>query len=72
MAKILECEMNDQDELVMRVHMPTFRRFLPETRAHVVAAQKEMLLALRSLVDAALERVPDEPQGPVKRSIKVE
>ncbi len=71
MAKLFECEMTEEDEIVMRVHMPTFRRVLPETRAHFVAAQKEMLMALRSLVDAALERVPEEPPA-VKRTIKVE
>ncbi len=69
--KLIDCEMTDEDALVVRIQMPTFRRVLPEARAHMVAARKEMLLALRSLIDAALERMPEETT-PVKRTIKVE
>ncbi len=70
-GKLFECEITEDDELVMRFHMPAFRRVLPETRSHFVAARKETLLAIRSLVDAALERMPEEPKT-VKQTITVE
>ncbi len=48
------------------------REFLPaEFRAHLKAARKEMLLAMRSLIDAAIERTEEKPKKKTTK-IKVE
>ena len=48
------------------------KEFLPEEfRAHLKASRKEMLLAMRSLVDAAIERVEEKPKKKTTK-IKVE
>ncbi len=69
--KIFECEVTDEEEVVLRLHVPAFRRFLPETRGHLLSARKEVLLAFRSLIDTALEKVGEEPES-TRRTIKVE
>lgn len=48
-----------EDEVVLRLPNPSrlLRAFLPEaTISHLYAARRERLLALRSLIDAAIER----------------
>jgi hypothetical protein len=48
------------------------KEFLPaESRAHLRASRKEMLLAMRSLIDAAIERTEEEPKKKTTK-IKVE
>jgi len=43
---------------------------LPEEfRAHLRASRKEMLLAMRSLIDAAIERVEEKPK---RKTTKIE
>ncbi|MCL5961213.1 MAG: hypothetical protein M1358_18220 [Chloroflexi bacterium] len=39
---------------VLRVNIPVLRLLPPEASRHLLAARREMLLALRSLVDADL------------------
>jgi hypothetical protein len=49
------------------------KEFLPEEfRAHLKTARKEMLLAMRSLIDAAIERVEEKPTKKKTTKIKVE
>jgi hypothetical protein len=49
------------------------KEFLPEEfRAHFRTARKEMLLAMRSLIDAAIERVEEKPTKKKTTKIKVE
>lgn len=43
-----------------------------ETRGHVVAAQKEMLLAVRSLVDEAIKCVEESEKPRTKKRTKIE
>lgn len=58
-----------KDEIVPEV----FRQHIEESRTHMKAAKKEFLMALRSLVDAALKKVEAEPEPPKKATkIKVE
>lgn len=58
--------------------MDLFNRINPanllptETRGHVVAAQKEMLLAVRSLVDEAIKCVEESEKPRAKRRTKIE
>jgi len=45
------------------------KEFLPEeSRAHLRTAHKEMLLAVRSLIDAAIERTEEKPK---KKTTKI-
>ncbi len=47
-------------------------RIFPEQfREHTRAARKEMLLAVRSLLDAAIEEMEEEPERP-KKATKIE
>jgi hypothetical protein len=51
----------------------TGKEFLPEEfRAHLRTARKEMLLAVRSLIDAAIERTEEKPTRKKTTKIKVE
>jgi hypothetical protein len=48
------------------------KEFLPaESRAHLRASRREMLLAMRSLIDAAIERTEEKPKKKTTK-IKVE
>ena len=51
----IEWEHNPGEEFVIRFKPPPGKMVPEETVTHVKAAGKEMLLALRSLIDAALE-----------------
>ena len=54
--KIFVVEHKPGEELVLRIKPP--KSWLPEsTRAHFLAAHKEGLLALRSIIDAAAESI---------------
>jgi len=45
------------------------REFLPEEfRAHLRASRKEILLSMRSLIDAAIERTEEKPR---KKTAKI-
>ena len=45
---------------------------LPEEfRQHTQAAHREMLLAMRSLLDAAIERAEEEPELKKKKAAKI-
>ena len=46
-------------------HLPT------EFRQHTQAAHREMLLAMRSLLDAAIERAEEQPEPKKKRATKI-
>ncbi len=61
--KILEVEHKPGEEYVLRFR-PHQLGWLPEeTKSHVYKARKEMLLALRSLIDRAIERVEEGEKG---------
>ena len=69
-----------QDEVVVRLPSPNrlLRAFLPEEAIkHLYAAQREQLLALRSMIDAAITRIEDAEReggnlGPRRTEITVE
>ena len=69
-----EYEYRPGDELVLRFRRPVLDLIPCEARDHLMAAQKEFLLALRSLVDAALSRMEEHERGETFRrtEIKVE
>jgi hypothetical protein len=69
-----------QDEVVVRLPNPSrlLRAFLPdEAVKHLYAAQREQLLALRSMIDAAISRIEAAEReganlGPKRTEITVE
>ena len=69
-----------QDEVVVRFPRANrlLRAFLPEEAVkHLYAAQREQLLALRSMIDAAITRIEaaeqeDATRGPRRSEITVE
>ena len=72
--KPFEYEYRPGDELVLRFRRPVIDLIPCEARDHLMTAQKEFLLALRSLVDAALSRLEESERGETFRrtEIKVE
>lgn len=69
-----------ENEVVVRLPSPTrlLRAFLPEDAVkHLYAAQREQLLALRCMIDAAITRIESAEQegtnlGPRRTEITVE
>jgi hypothetical protein len=66
--RIFEFEHQPGEEFVLRFR-PRGARWLPdETRTHVYGARKEMLLALRSLIDRTIERIDEVEKGGKRRT----
>ncbi len=69
---------SDRDTSSMTIRLPTLNRLLrqllpDETVNHMYAAQREQLLAIRSLVDAAIENVEKlERDDTPKRKQRIE
>jgi len=55
--RIFEIERKPGEEIVFRFRRGRLHWLPQETRSHVYEARKEMLLALRSLIDRAIELV---------------
>lgn len=52
---IFEVERGSEGDIVLRFKKPVFGLLSDETRHHLLAAQREVLLALRSMLDTAIE-----------------
>ncbi|MFQ5825922.1 MAG: hypothetical protein ACE5IA_01065 [Dehalococcoidia bacterium] len=72
--KILEIERTPGEEIVLRFKAPSCPLLPEAAREHFWAARKEMLLAMRSLLDAAIEwvEVREKPRGKRRAKIEVE
>jgi hypothetical protein len=72
--RIFEIEREPGEEIVFRIRTAKFPVFPEPVRSHLWAAQKEGLLALRSLIDVAIEQTErDEKPGKKEpRKVKVE
>lgn len=70
--KILEIEHHPGEEVVLRFKAPSLCLMPEETRNHFRTARKEMLLALRSLLDKAIERVEEVEKTRAKKRTKIE
>ena len=57
---VFEVEYHPGEEVVLRFKSPRFRGLPDSTKQHLLVARKEMLLALRSMLDRAIERM-EEP-----------
>ncbi len=71
--KILEVEHNPGEELVIRIKVPLLRLLPEEARGHLYKARKERLLALKSLIDRAIERMEgrEKTQGEGRTKIEI-
>jgi len=69
--KILEIERNSE-EVVVRFRRPILQLLSNEARAHFKAARKETLLAMRSLLDSAIEHLERSQEKKGKRRAKIE
>ena len=54
--------------LHVRLPLPRLFRLPEETRQHLRAARRERMLAVRSLIDAAIERTEEKPK---KKTTKI-
>lgn len=68
----IEWEHTPGEELVLRFKPPLGKMVPDEARGHVRAARREMLLALKSLVDAAVTRQEEAEKQGYKRRTKIE
>ena len=66
---MIEWEHHPGEEFVLRFKPPSSTAMPDEARGHVRAAGKEILLALRSLIDAAIEK---SDEAVTKRPTKIE
>ncbi len=70
--KVFELEHRPGEEWVFHLR-PGMMRCLPEaTTSHIYAAQKEGLLAIRGLIDCAIERLDEEGKDERKGRTKIE
>ena len=71
---IFEVEHRPGEEIVLRFKSPKFWGLSDSTKQHLLATQKEMLLALRSMLDKAIEKTEEfeKPKGKRKTKIKVQ
>jgi len=67
---IFEIEHHPGEEVVLRFKSPQFRHLPDSTKQHLRSARKEILLALRDVLDKTIERA-EEPRGK-KRKTKIE
>lgn len=73
---IFEVEHRPGEELVLRFRAPKLKGLPQETKKHIMTAQKEFLLALRSLIDGAVELIEKaektEEKGTGRTKIEVQ
>ncbi len=69
---LLEFEGLPGEGFVVRVRPPRFLLVPAESRQHVRAAQKEMLLALRGLIDSAIACVEEKEKAPPRNRRRIE
>lgn len=69
---IFEIEHRPGEEVVLRFKSPQFRLLPDSTRQHLRSARKEMLLALRDMLDKAIERAEEGGGKKERRRTKIE
>ena len=70
--KFLECEHSPEEGFVLRFKPASFHLLPDVTVGHIRAAKRESLLALRSLLDVAIERLEKESKASSKAPTKIE
>ncbi len=70
--KVFECDYSPEEGFSLRIRRPAFRTLCPEARGHILEARKETLLALRSMVEAALERLEEKEDTRKRRRRRID
>jgi hypothetical protein len=68
---LFELEYHPGEEVVLRFKYPKMKLLPEETKGHLATARKEILMALRDMLNAAVEKAPEKEQ-PAKRKRKIE
>jgi hypothetical protein len=69
---IIEWEHHPGEQFVLRFKPPLSKILPDDARRHARLARKEVLLAVRSVLDAAIERVEEAEKKAEKRRTKIE
>ena len=69
---IFEIEHHPGEEVVLRFKSPQFRHLPDSTKQHLRSAQKEMLLALRNMLDTAIDRTEKAEGKKGRKRTKIE
>jgi hypothetical protein len=70
--RIFGIEYQPGEEVVLRFKVPALSIMPEATKGHFRMAHKEMLLALRSLLDRAIERAEEAEKTKAKKRTKIE
>ena len=70
--KLFEVEYHPGEEIILRFKVPRFSVVPEATRSHLRSAHKEILLALRSLLDKAIEQAEAVEKTKAKKRTKIE
>lgn len=68
---IFEVEYRPGEEVVLRFRSPRLRGLPDSTRQHLLAGGREALLALRDILDRAIERSEKPEKAPSRKRTKV-
>lgn len=68
---IFEVEYRPGEEVVLRFRSPKLRGLPNSTRQHLVVSGREALLALRDILDRAIERTERAEKAPRRKRTKV-
>ena len=69
---IFEVQYHPKEEIVLRFKSPGFHGLPEPTRQHLLSARKEMLLALRSMIDGAIEKTEERAKPKGKKRTKID
>jgi len=69
---IFSVEHRPGEELVLRFKSPEFQGLPDSTRQHLLVARKEVLLALRGMLDSAIERTDKPKEAKRRKKTKIE
>jgi hypothetical protein len=69
---IFEVEHRPGEEVVLRFKSPKLHGLSDPSRQHLLTAKKEMLLALRSMLDKAIERTEESKEAKGRKKTKIE
>jgi hypothetical protein len=68
---IFEVEYRPGEEVVLRFKSPRLRGLPDSTRLHLLAGGREALLALRDILDRAIERMEKAEEAPRRKRTRV-
>jgi len=68
---IFEVEYHPGEEIVLHFKSPSFQWLPDSTKQHLSVARKEVLMALRSMLDRAIERAEESGETKVRKKTKI-